>query len=96
MGKEMVKDFIDVHETPPLQKWVPLSLQHLFAMFGATVLVPLITGLDPQVALLSSGLGTLLFIFLTKGKVPNYLGSSFAFIGPIITVKASAGPAQPC
>ncbi|RKD22985.1 uracil permease [Ammoniphilus oxalaticus] len=83
------KDFIDTHETPPLQKWVPLSLQHLFAMFGATVLVPLLTGLDVQAALLSSGLGTLLFIFLTKGKVPNYLGSSFAFIGPIISVSAS-------
>jgi uracil permease len=88
----MAKDFIDVHETPPIQKLVPLSLQHLFAMFGATVLVPLITGLDIQAALLSSGLGTLLFIFLTKGLVPNYLGSSFAFIGPIITVSASEGP----
>lgn len=86
------RDFIDVHETPPLHKWVPLSLQHLFAMFGATVLVPLITGLDIQAALLSSGLGTLLYLFLTKGKVPNYLGSSFAFIGPILTVGASEGP----
>ncbi|MEW9671806.1 solute carrier family 23 protein [Ammoniphilus sp. 3BR4] len=88
----MAKDFIDVHETPPIQKLIPLSLQHLFAMFGATVLVPLITGLDIQAALLSSGLGTLLYIFLTKGLVPNYLGSSFAFIGPIITVSASEGP----
>ncbi|RXT08736.1 uracil-xanthine permease family protein [Ammoniphilus sp. CFH 90114] len=88
----MAKNFIDVHETPPIQKLVPLSLQHLFAMFGATVLVPLITGLDIQAALLSSGIGTLLFIFLTKGLVPNYLGSSFAFIGPIITVSASEGP----
>lgn len=88
----MAKDFIDVHETPPIQKLVPLSLQHLFAMFGATVLVPLITGLDIQAALLSSGLGTLLYLFLTKGRVPNYLGSSFAFIGPIITVSASEGP----
>jgi uracil permease len=69
----MAKDFIDVHETPPIQKMIPLSLQHLFAMFGATVLVPLITGLDVQAALLSSGLGTLLFIFLTKGLVPNSL-----------------------
>ncbi|MEX2105089.1 MAG: solute carrier family 23 protein [Bacilli bacterium] len=85
------KDFIDVHETPAIQKLIPLSLQHLFAMFGATVLVPLLTGLDPSAALLSSGLGTLLFVLLTKGKVPNYLGSSFAFIGPIITVSASQG-----
>lgn len=88
----MAKDFIDVHETPPIQKLVPLSLQHLFAMFGATVLVPLITGLDVQAALLSSGLGTLIFLFITKGKLPNYLGSSFAFIGPIITVSTSEGP----
>jgi uracil permease len=88
----MAKDFIDVHETPALQKWIPLSLQHLFAMFGATVLVPLITGLDVQVALLTSGIGTLLFLFITKGKLPNYLGSSFAFIGPIITVLGTQGP----
>jgi uracil permease len=87
-----MKDIIDVHETPAIQKLIPLSLQHLFAMFGATVLVPIITGLDIQAALLSSGLGTLLFLYLTKGLVPNYLGSSFAFIGPIITVAASQGP----
>jgi uracil permease len=85
------KNFIDVHETPPIHKWIPLSLQHLFAMFGSTVLVPIITGLDPQVALLTSGLGTLLFLLITKGKLPNYLGSSFAFIGPIISVSASEG-----
>jgi uracil permease len=85
------KTFMDVNETPSLGKWIPLSLQHLFAMFGATVLVPLLTGLNIQVALLASGLGTLLFLALTKGKVPNYLGSSFAFIGPIITVSAQHG-----
>ncbi len=82
---------IDVHEKPPVHKWIPLSFQHLFAMFGATVLVPLITGLDVSVALLSSGLGTLLFLFITTGQVPNYVGSSFAFIGPIISVTASHG-----
>ncbi|WCN39015.1 solute carrier family 23 protein [Aneurinibacillus uraniidurans] len=87
----MKKDFVDVHETPALHKLLPLSLQHLFAMFGATVLVPLITGLDVSVALLTSGLGTLLFLFITKGKLPNYLGSSFAFIGPIMTVMKSQG-----
>ncbi|MBE3555107.1 MAG: uracil permease [Thermicanus sp.] len=87
----MSKPIMEVHEIPPLARLIPLSLQHLFAMFGATVLVPLITGLDVQVALLSSGLGTLLFLFLTKGKIPNYLGSSFAFIGPIITVAQSHG-----
>lgn len=86
-----MKDFVDVHETPAIQRLIPLSLQHLFAMFGATVLVPILTGLDIAVALLSSGLGTLLFLMLTKGMVPNYLGSSFAFIGPIITVAATEG-----
>lgn len=74
---------IGVHELPPLRQAIPLGLQHLFAMFGATILVPLLTGLDPSVALLTSGAGTLLFILITQGKVPAYLGSSFAFIIPI-------------
>lgn len=60
-----------------------LSVQHLFAMFGATVLVPLLTGLNPSVALLSAGIGTLIFHLCTKGKVPVFLGSSFAFLGAI-------------
>lgn len=68
-----------------------LGFQHLFAMFGATVLVPLLTGLDPSVALFSSGTGTLLFILITKGKVPAYLGSSFAFIATIISISATWG-----
>ena len=58
---------------------IPLGFQHLFAMFSATVLVPLLTGLDPAVALFTSGTGTLLFQIITKGQVPAYLGSSFAF-----------------
>ena len=58
-----------------------LGLQHMFAMFGATVLVPALTGLDVATTLLFAGLGTLLFHLLTKGKVPAFLGSSFAFIG---------------
>ena len=65
-----------------------LALQHLIAMFGATVLVPIITGLDPSVALFSAGVGTLLFHLCTKGKVPVFLGSSFAFI-PVIGVVAA-------
>lgn len=85
------KGYVDVHERPAFSRLIPLSVQHLFAMFGATVLVPIITGLDVSVALLTSGLGTLLFLVLTKGKVPNYLGSSFAFIGPILTVSAQHG-----
>lgn len=64
-----------------------LALQHLIAMFGATVLVPILTGLDPSIALLSAGIGTLIFHACTKGKVPVFLGSSFAFIPVIITVK---------
>ncbi len=68
-----------------------LGFQHLFAMFGATVLVPLLTGLDPAVALFTSGTGTLIFQFLTKGQVPAYLGSSFAFIAPIIAASAQYG-----
>lgn len=86
-----MKPYVDVHETPAIQRIIPLSLQHLFAMFGATVLVPILTGLDVSVALLASGLGTILFLILTKGAVPNYLGSSFAFIGPILTVAATEG-----
>ena len=68
-----------------LQEWV-LSVQHLFAMFGATVLVPLLVGINPCVAILTAGIGTLIFQLCTKGKVPVFLGSSFAFISPIIAI----------
>ncbi|MCL6632796.1 MAG: NCS2 family nucleobase:cation symporter [Alicyclobacillus herbarius] len=64
-------------------KSLPLSIQHVFAMFGSTVLVPYMTGLDPGSALIASGVGTLLFHLITRGKVPTYLGSSFAFIAPL-------------
>jgi uracil permease len=67
------------------QEWI-LSVQHLFAMFGATVLVPLLVGITPSVAILTAGIGTLIFQLCTKGKVPVFLGSSFAFITPIITI----------
>lgn len=86
------KRVIDVQDKLPVLQALPLSLQHLFAMFGATVLVPVLTGLNPAVALLTSGIGTLLYIFLTKGQIPGYLGSSFAFIGPIIAVSKAEGP----
>lgn len=82
---------IGVAERPELKTWIPLSFQHVFAMFGATVLVPLLTGLSPAVALFTSGVGTLLYIVITKHKVPTYLGSSFAFIVPLITISASYG-----
>jgi uracil permease len=84
---------LDVGERPKPPVFLLLSLQHLFAMFGATVLVPLLTGLDPAVALVSSGVGTLAFILVTRGQVPAYLGSSFAFIGPIIAASAVGGAA---
>jgi uracil permease len=72
-------------------KFFLLSLQHFVAMFGATVLVPLLTGLDPLVALFTAGAGTLLFHTITDGMVPVFLGSSFAFIAPIIMVKVQLG-----
>ncbi|RSK26962.1 uracil permease [Bacillus sp. HMF5848] len=88
MSKKIV---LDVNEKPSLGKGLSLSLQHLFAMFGATVLVPFLTELSPAVALVSSGLGTLAFLLITRGMVPAYLGSSFAFIAPIIAAKAAGG-----
>lgn len=71
---------LDIHDRPQGLKWLGLSLQHLFTMFGATVLVPILVGINPGIALFSSGLGTLVYLFVTKGKIPAYLGSSFAFI----------------
>ncbi|MGH4050431.1 MAG: uracil permease [Clostridium sp.] len=78
-----MKDFIDVDEKLPILKTIPLSLQHLFAMVGATILVPMLTGLSPSIALFCSGAGTLLYILCTKARLPAYVGSSFAFIGPM-------------
>lgn len=85
------KVVLRIDEKPKFAQWIFLSIQHLFAMFGATVLVPSLTGMSPAIALISSGLGTLAFIAITRGKVPSYLGSSFAFINPIIAVKAFDG-----
>ena len=78
-----MKDFIDVDEKLPILKTLPLSFQHLFAMVGATILVPMLTGLSPSIALFCSGVGTLLYILCTKARLPAYVGSSFAFIGPM-------------
>ena len=77
-----MKKIIQVNERPPLGQAIPLSIQHMFAMFGASVLVPFLFGINPAVVLLMNGVGTLLFILITKGKAPAYLGSSFAFLGP--------------
>ena len=76
------KRIIQVEEKVPVKMLVPLSIQHMFAMFGASVLVPFIFGINPAVVLFMNGLGTLLFIWITKGKAPAYLGSSFAFLAP--------------
>ncbi|WP_416151022.1 solute carrier family 23 protein [Salipaludibacillus sp. HK11] len=88
----MKQTTVGIQEIPRLDKWIVLSIQHLFAMFGATILVPMLTELSPAVALVSSGLGTLAYIIVTKGKIPAYLGSSFAFIMPIIAAITIGGP----
>lgn len=76
------RKIIQVEEKVPLTLWIPLSLQHMFAMFGASVLVPFLFGINSAVVLFMNGVGTLLFLFITKGKSPAYLGSSFAFLAP--------------
>ena len=84
-----MKDFIDVSERPSNVAMLPLSFQHLFAMFGATVLVPYLLKADPATALFMNGIGTILYLFICKGKIPSYLGSSFAFIAPVLSVMAA-------
>lgn len=83
---------IQIDEKPKANQWIFLSFQHVFAMFGATILVPILTGLSVSVALFASGLGTLIYSACTKFKVPVYLGSSFAYITAVqIAVKAMGG-----
>lgn len=85
----MEKKIIQVNERVPLLRGIPLSIQHTFAMFSASVLVPWMFGISPSVVLLMNGIGTLLFIFMTKGKAPAYLGSSFAFISPTLLIMSN-------
>lgn len=92
------KMVIGISEKPPLAKWIILAIQHVFAMFGATILVPILvnsaageTVLTIPVALVASGVGTLLYILCTKGKSPVYLGSSFAFITPMAAAYLKGG-----
>ena len=92
MSSQNEKVNLDVQDVPSPSKWLTLSIQHLFAMFGATILVPFLVGLSPAVALVSSGLGTLAYLLITKGQIPAYLGSSFAFIAPIIAATSLGGP----
>ncbi|HHX78939.1 MAG TPA: uracil permease [Acholeplasmataceae bacterium] len=83
MNQRMI---LGAKDRPKTGKWFLLSFQHVFAMFGATILVPILTGLPISVALFTSGVGTLIYIVCTRAKVPVYLGSSFAYITPIIAV----------
>lgn len=76
------RKIIQVEEKVPPKLLIPLSIQHMFAMFGASVLVPFLFGINPAIVLFMNGVGTLLFILITKGKAPAYLGSSFAFLAP--------------
>jgi len=85
------RKIIQVEDKVPFNLLVPLSLQHMFAMFGASVLVPFLFGINPAIVLLMNGVGTLLFILITKGKSPAYLGSSFAFLAPAGIVIATWG-----
>ena len=83
MKEQMI---LGVKEKPSTTRWIALSFQHVFAMFGATILVPLLTGLPISVALFASGTGTLIYILCTNAKVPVYLGSSFAYIAVVAAV----------
>ena len=96
--EEKTKLTLDVNEKPELLKWIVLALQHVFAMFGATILVPILVNsqagedvLTIPVALVSSGIGTLIYLLCTKGKSPVYLGSSFAFIAPLAVAYGKGG-----
>jgi len=87
----MASRTIHVDERVPLARALPLSLQHLCAMFGATVLVPFLFKVDPSTSLLMNGVGTLLYLVVAGGRIPAYLGSSFAFIAPVLAVMAARG-----
>lgn len=84
-------EILGPRDRPSVGYWIPLSIQHVFAMFGATILVPLLTGLSPSTALFTAGTGTLLYILITGAKVPAFLGSSFAFIPALIAISSSHG-----
>ena len=87
----MARRIVGIHERLPFLESLPLSFQHLTAMFGATILVPILLGVDPAIALLMNGIGTLIYSWVTKGGIPAYLGSSFAFIAPAMLVISTYG-----
>lgn len=87
----MTNAVLDINDKPKTSQLLTLSLQHMFAMFGSTILVPTLTGLSPAIALLTSGVATLFFLLITRFQVPAYLGSSFAFIAPMMVATQSFG-----
>ena len=89
----MSKRVVGVEEKLPFAKAIPLGMQHFLSMFGATVLVPMLMGFSPSVSVMCSGIGTALYLLVTKGKIPSYLGPSFSFVGPVVVAGAAAGVA---
>ena len=85
------REVIGVDDRVSPARAIPLGIQHMMSMFGSTVLVPVLTGLDPNVAIMCSGIGTICYLLVTGNKIPSYLGSSFAFISPILAVGATRG-----
>ncbi len=86
-----MQSIIKVNQDLPFIQKLPLSLQHVFAMFGSTILVPMLFHIDPALCLLCNGFGTLLYLFVTRNRIPAYLGSSFAFIAPVMLVISKYG-----
>src|SRR5690606_40682368 len=78
-------------ERLPMGQSIAMGAQHVVAMFGSTILAPLLMGFDPNIAILMSGVGTLIFFLFVRGQVPSYLGSSFAFIGGVVAATGYAG-----
>ena len=85
------REIIGVDDRVSVSRAIPLGIQHMMSMFGSTVLVPVLTGLDPNVAIMCSGIGTICYLLVTRNKIPSYLGSSFAFISPIVIIGATHG-----
>lgn len=84
-------DIIGVDDRVEIVRAIPLGIQHMMSMFGATVLVPVLTGLNPNIAIMCSGIGTIIYLLMTRNRIPSYLGSSFAFISPILVATAATG-----
>jgi uracil permease len=87
--KKQERPIVQVEEKLPILRTLPLSFQHLFAMFGATVIVPCFFKVNPSIALFMNGIGTLVYLFVSGWRIPSYLGSSFAFVAPVLAIMAS-------